>query len=222
MTDAILKFEDRGSTVPLPPYDAEHLQALGKIYCAQRQVSDDLFEDAVQEFVLGGLTAAKRLDASKLGSARKYQHKYGEHYVSMFLTRERKHRGPNHLSIEHEIETLNDVAEFVEAISDETVVDPLDAVIQNEEIRQVRASVRELSAEDNTMLRLWLDYNWSYRKLGNHFGLSPEGARLRMVRILKTIREWSVDQIPTRSPASRMPRALREPQAPSAFCHRRG
>ena len=188
MTNAILKRETvQPNVVPMPPYDGEHLEALGKKFCRRLGVSNDLFEDAVHEFVLGGLIAAKRADYPS-ASVRKYQHKYGEYHVMKFLAGESLYHKRNPKSLNQPVGS-GDRIEIAKLETDDRVTQPQASLLEDEQMQALRSALGELSARDRELMTLRFVENWSYARLGKHFKMSHETVRRRTMDLLETLRE---------------------------------
>lgn len=188
MTDALrVPMPNDGRIIPLPPYDAEHLEALGKRFCDKLNVPNEWFEDAVQEFVLGGLTGMKRKDFLS-GSVRAYQYKCAENHVKAYLKRENAFRSRNPKSLQYLIKHDGDAVEYGNLIADEEANDPLELILKKEQGEILQAALDEMSETDRSLLTLKYLEKWSYKRLGQHFQMSHETARSRISDIVETLR----------------------------------
>ena len=188
MNNALVKVDSvRADIVPLPPYDAEHLEALGKKFCTRIGMPDELFEDAVQEFVLGGLVALKKkLEMIYPGACRTYQHKFGESYVRKFLEREGKYRKRTRaLSSDPDHGSDSGIEDFYQDMS---TVDPVDEALGTERTNLLMTAVADLTDNDRRVLTMWLDESLSYKKIGKSMGVSHHAIFGRMKRILRRLR----------------------------------
>ena len=178
------------NNVRLPPYDGDHLLALGKKYCASIEVQDSLFEDAVQEFVLGGLLAQRKCNQHKL-PPRSYQYWMGKGYVLNFLNRENRRRKRFRKSLNDECVTNSgQIYEYGSTLQDEKVNDPSEEAIFREHMELLLNLLFELPDDQINLLHLRFIEELPFETLGEKFNVTLEAARQRYKRIIANMQNY--------------------------------
>ncbi len=125
-------------------------------------------EDCLQETYLRALRAFEKTDSS--WNYRAWLYKIATNVARSYFKRHQKH----HLALE--------------GVPDQQQPDPQDAVLRDEQIRQVLKAMTRLSYRQKTAIMMRKYSGLAYEEIGEVLGCSPETARAHVYQGLKGLR----------------------------------